>query len=213
SRSISSTTIWPARKWKSGVSTSGRETGWPRACASARSSTSIRPPATLPKRWSVWSNPISRWVSRTRRARPRPYLGRTIPIPIGTANRFGYCSSIIRARLRSRRRRPARPPPADSRSPSGPRMLRQLSVHNIVLVERLELEFQPGLGVLTGETGAGKSILLDALGLALGPRADTALVRSGQDSAAVSAEIELAGGHPAHALLAEQGIEGEAGEA
>jgi len=47
-------------------------------------------------------------------------------------------------------------------------MLRQLAVHNIVLVERLELEFEPGLGVLTGETGAGKSILLDALGLALG---------------------------------------------
>ena len=51
-------------------------------------------------------------------------------------------------------------------------MLRQLAIHNIVLVERLELEFEPGLGVLTGETGAGKSILLDALGLALGARAD-----------------------------------------
>ena len=60
-------------------------------------------------------------------------------------------------------------------------MLRQLAVHNIVLVERLELEFEPGLGVLTGETGAGKSILLDALGLALGARADTALVRAGED--------------------------------
>ena len=47
-------------------------------------------------------------------------------------------------------------------------MLRQLAVNNIVLVDRLELEFEPGLGVLTGETGAGKSILLDALGLALG---------------------------------------------
>ena len=52
-------------------------------------------------------------------------------------------------------------------------MLRQLAIHNVVLVERLELEFEPGLGVLTGETGAGKSILLDALGLALGARADT----------------------------------------
>ncbi len=52
-------------------------------------------------------------------------------------------------------------------------MLRQLAIHNIVLVERLELEFEPGLGVLTGETGAGKSILLDALGLALGARADS----------------------------------------
>jgi DNA repair protein RecN (Recombination protein N) len=91
-------------------------------------------------------------------------------------------------------------------------MLRQLAIHNIVLVERLELEFEPGLGVLTGETGAGKSILLDALGLALGARADTGLVRSGQESASVSAEIELPGGHPAVRLLEEQGIAIEAGE-
>src|SRR4051794_10237806 len=91
-------------------------------------------------------------------------------------------------------------------------MLRQLAVHNVVLVERLELELEPGLGVLTGETGAGKSILLDALGLALGARADTSLVRAGQDSAAVSAEIELPADHPVTALLAEQGISAEAGE-
>ena len=92
-------------------------------------------------------------------------------------------------------------------------MLRQLAIHNVVLVERLELEFEPGLGVLTGETGAGKSILLDALGLALGARADTALVRAGQDAAAVSAEIALGVDHPAIALLSEQGIEPEPGEA
>ena len=58
-------------------------------------------------------------------------------------------------------------------------MLRQLAINDVVLVDRLELEFHPGLGVLTGETGAGKSILLDALGLALGSRADNGLVRSG----------------------------------
>src|SRR5881394_1817141 len=91
-------------------------------------------------------------------------------------------------------------------------MLKQLAVHNIVLVDRLELEFEPGLGVLTGETGAGKSILLDALGLALGCRADAGLVRAGQDSAAVSAELELPPGHPAHALLLVQGIEVDPGE-
>jgi DNA repair protein RecN (Recombination protein N) len=91
-------------------------------------------------------------------------------------------------------------------------MLRQLVIHNIVLVERLELEFEPGLGVLTGETGAGKSILLDALGLALGARADSGLVRAGQDAAAVSAEIELPADHPVTALLQEQGIERESGE-
>jgi DNA repair protein RecN (Recombination protein N) len=91
-------------------------------------------------------------------------------------------------------------------------VLRQLSIQNIVLVERLDLEFDAGLGVLTGETGAGKSILLDALGLALGARADTGLVRAGQDSASVSAEIELSPKHAVHGLLGEQGIEVESGE-
>src|SRR3954453_14607004 len=91
-------------------------------------------------------------------------------------------------------------------------MLRRLAVHNIVLVERLELEFEPGLGVLTGETGAGKSILLDALGLALGARGDTGLVRSGEESASVSAEIELPQDHPALGLLDEQGIALDPGE-
>src|SRR4051812_24231931 len=91
-------------------------------------------------------------------------------------------------------------------------MLRQLAIQNIVLVERLELEFDRGLGVLTGETGAGKSILLDALGLALGARADTGLVRSGQEFAAVSAEFELPRHHPVIGLLDEQGISVEPGE-
>src|SRR5207245_8520916 len=92
---------------------------------------------------------------------------------------------------------------------AGAHMLRQLAIHNIVLVERLELEFEPGLGVLTGETGAGKSILLDALGLALGARADTGLVRAGQEAATVSAELEHDPAHPVHALLPEQGVETE----
>ena len=91
-------------------------------------------------------------------------------------------------------------------------MLRQLAIHNVVLVERLELEFDAGLGVLTGETGAGKSILLDALGLALGARSDSGFVRSGTQSASVSAEIELPAAHPVHNLLQAQGIECDAGE-
>src|SRR5687767_969931 len=91
-------------------------------------------------------------------------------------------------------------------------MLRQLVIQDVVLIDRLGLEFEPGLGVLTGETGAGKSILLDALGLALGNRADAGLVRGGQATASVSAEIELPAGHAALAVLAEQGIEHEAGE-
>ena len=93
-----------------------------------------------------------------------------------------------------------------------PRVLRQLSVRNIVLVEQLDLEFEAGLGVLTGETGAGKSILLDALGLALGARSDAGLVRSGEEAASVSAEIELPAGHPANILLREQEIGLEPGE-
>ena len=91
-------------------------------------------------------------------------------------------------------------------------MLRQLAIRDVVLVERLELEFEPGLGVLTGETGAGKSILLDALGLALGTRADAGLVRNGQDGASVSAELDMPRGHAVHLLLAEHGMECEAGE-
>ena len=91
-------------------------------------------------------------------------------------------------------------------------MLRQLVIHDVVLIDRLAIEFEPGLGVLTGETGAGKSILLDALGLAMGNRADAGLVRSGQAAASVSAEIELPEDHAAMAMLAAQGIALEAGE-
>jgi len=91
-------------------------------------------------------------------------------------------------------------------------MLRQLAIRNVVLIDQLEIEFEPGLGVLTGETGAGKSILLDSLGLALGARADTALVRQGEDGASVTAEIELPGGHPAQLLLKEQGLDCDPGE-
>jgi len=91
-------------------------------------------------------------------------------------------------------------------------MLRQLAIRNVVLIDRLDIEFEPGLGVLTGETGAGKSILLDALGLALGARADSALVRQGEDGASVAAEIELSDGHPARSLLIDQGLDGEPGE-
>ncbi|MFV0645830.1 MAG: DNA repair protein RecN [Sphingomonadaceae bacterium] len=71
-------------------------------------------------------------------------------------------------------------------------MLSRLSIRNIVLIEALDLDFSGGLGVLTGETGAGKSILLDALGLVLGNRADSALVRAGSDKARATASFEFA---------------------
>src|SRR5262245_53995314 len=85
-------------------------------------------------------------------------------------------------------------------------MLSSLSIRDIVLIDRLEMEFAPGLSVLTGETGAGKSILLDAFGLALGGRADAALLRPGAGQATVSAEFAVGAGPPARALLEEQGL-------
>ena len=91
-------------------------------------------------------------------------------------------------------------------------MLVRLGIRDIVLVERLELDFSGGLTVLTGETGAGKSILLDALGLALGARADSALVRDGAERAEAVAEIELPPGHAALAILEDEEIDTEPGE-
>ena len=70
-------------------------------------------------------------------------------------------------------------------------MLLGLTIRDVVLIDRLTLAFRPGLCVLTGETGAGKSILLDALGLALGKRADASLVRPGAEQAAVIAEFAV----------------------
>ena len=92
-------------------------------------------------------------------------------------------------------------------------MLTRLSIRNIVLIEALDLDFSSGLGVLTGETGAGKSILLDALGLVLGDRAETRLVRSGEDKASVTASFDLGALPPTVAeLLDEAEIELEPGE-
>ncbi|HEV7265379.1 MAG TPA: DNA repair protein RecN [Falsiroseomonas sp.] len=88
-------------------------------------------------------------------------------------------------------------------------MLTSLAIRDVVLIERLDLAFGPGLTVLTGETGAGKSILLDSLGLALGARAESGLVRAGQPQASVAAAFGLAEDHPARAMLTEQGIEAE----
>ena len=86
-------------------------------------------------------------------------------------------------------------------------VLTLLDIANVVLIEQLRLEFADGLGVLTGETGAGKSILLDALGLALGARGDAGLVRAGADAARVTAAFSVAPGHPARALLADHDLD------
>ena len=83
-------------------------------------------------------------------------------------------------------------------------MLKQLSIRNFVLIDRLDIEFESGMIALTGETGAGKSIVLDALGLALGARADSSAVRVGEKQADITAEFEVAGNASARAWLATQ---------
>ena len=91
-------------------------------------------------------------------------------------------------------------------------MLIRLAIRDVVLIEALDLDFATGLGALTGETGAGKSILLDALGLALGQRADSGLVRHGAAQAVVTASFEPGEDEVIAALLAENGLAGEPGE-
>lgn len=86
-------------------------------------------------------------------------------------------------------------------------MLTTLSIRDVVLIERLELDCRSGLSVLTGETGAGKSILLDALGLAIGARSDASLVRQGVGQASVSASFDLRNPEPFDAVMEEAGLD------
>ena len=87
-------------------------------------------------------------------------------------------------------------------------MLCSLSIRNVVLIDKLDLEFSSGLSVLTGETGAGKSILLDSLGLVLGNRAETSLIRKGEDKLSVTAVFSLPkAGHPLLALAKEYDLD------
>jgi DNA repair protein RecN (Recombination protein N) len=86
-------------------------------------------------------------------------------------------------------------------------MLARLSIRDIVLIERLDIEFSSGLAVLTGETGAGKSILLDAFALALGGRGDAGLVRHGAEQGQVTAVFDVPKQHPAAAILADNGLD------
>jgi DNA repair protein RecN (Recombination protein N) len=88
-------------------------------------------------------------------------------------------------------------------------MLSRLSIRDIVLIDRLDIDFGSGLAVLTGETGAGKSILLDAFALALGARGDAALVRDGAEHGQVTAAFEIGDHHPARTILADNGLSGE----
>jgi len=92
-------------------------------------------------------------------------------------------------------------------------MLTRLSITDVVLVDRLELDIGPGLSVLTGETGAGKSILLDSLGLATGARADAGLIRNGAAQASVTAEFDISASHPLHLFFEDKGLGIAPGEA
>ena len=85
-------------------------------------------------------------------------------------------------------------------------MLRSLDIRDMIIIDRLDLDFRPGLNVLTGETGAGKSILLDSLGFVLGWRGRAELVRAGAEQGEVVAVFDLEPGHPARAVLEEAGI-------
>lgn len=91
-------------------------------------------------------------------------------------------------------------------------MLRTVEIRDMLIIDRLELAFQPGLNVLTGETGAGKSILLDSLGFVLGWRGRAELVRQGAAQGEVTAVFDLTADHPAHAILEEAGLPDEGGE-
>ena len=88
-------------------------------------------------------------------------------------------------------------------------MLLTLSMRNVALIESLTLEFQRGLHVVTGETGAGKSIVVDAVNLVLGGRADRELIRTGSDKAWVEATFDASDCTDAQSMLAEQGLEAE----
>jgi DNA repair protein RecN (Recombination protein N) len=91
----------------------------------------------------------------------------------------------------------------------GNALLTSLTVNNFTLVERLEVDFRAGMTAITGETGAGKSLVVDALGMALGDRGDTDRIRQGADKAEVAAVFELAGNSPAHQWLRDNDVEGD----
>src|SRR5579862_181682 len=88
-------------------------------------------------------------------------------------------------------------------------MLTRLSIRDIVLIDRLDIDFGSGLAALTGETGAGKSILLDAFALALGARGEAALVREGAEHGQVIAAFDVAKDHPARRVLADNELDGD----
>jgi len=91
-------------------------------------------------------------------------------------------------------------------------MIVSLTIKDIVLIDRLQMNFEDGLCVLSGETGAGKSILLSGIGLAIGARSEKELIRHGKDQGSVSTEISVANDHKVWKILDEQGLDYETGQ-
>src|ERR1700749_2348210 len=91
-------------------------------------------------------------------------------------------------------------------------MLARLSIRDLVLIDRVDIDFGGGLAALTGETGAGKAILLDAFALALGARGEASLVREGAEHGQVIAAFEVARDHPARRVLADNDLDGESAD-
>src|SRR5262245_50398478 len=124
----------------------------------------------------------------------------------GTATLTDFWANAVSSRRSTKGLGSPRPGRATADPPDPPAMLAALSIRDIVLIDKLDLEFGQGLCVLTGETGAGKSILLDAFSLAIGGRGDASLVRRGAVQGQVTAVFDLAQDQPVFALLAENGI-------
>src|SRR5262249_58191983 len=129
-----------------------------------------------------------------------PTSGTTSRTANGTTTPTPSCSRTALSRRNTRGRCSPKPGEATANRPSRSAMLAALSIRDIVLIDKLDLEFGQGLSALTGETGAGKSILLDAFSLAIGGRGDAALVRRGASQGPVTASFALAPNPPAFPL-------------
>src|SRR5271165_6952605 len=162
----------------------------------------------MQKKHSIgWSKPILDWESPMRRKRPRRCWGTIFRTANGirTLTRSCKAKGCRRKKIRSPGWR--RSTTRSFRPDRSLSMLARLSIRDVVLIDQLDVEFSAGLNILTGETGAGKSILLDALSLALGGRGDGGLVRHGETHGQVTAVFELPPGHVAWALLDGHDIE------
>src|SRR6516164_1360501 len=152
---------------------------------------------------------MSRWASFQKRRRPPRCWATIIRTLSGTAIPSRSCKSTAADRKCTKIPGSPRPGRATASPPDLTTMLSALSIRDIVLIDRLDLEFRPGLCVLTGETGAGKSILLDAFTLAVGGRGDASLVRHGASQGQVTATFDPSPDHPVLQLLADNGLEAD----